>query len=289
MKKVGFVGLGRMGSGISQQLIRHGYELTVFDINEKNAQQFADQATIAANLDQVLNSSDVIFLSLPGSPQVEETVGHFLSYGVTGKTIIDLSTSYPLSSKKLYEQVKSAGGQFADASLTGTPVHAREGNLIVTMGGDEQTYEQCLPMMKTFASRGIYYVGGPGAGNVAKLANNYLSIMYVALYAEIFPLAEKLGLDTEKLFEIIGQSGVNCAMYQSNAAKIVRKTYEPSFSLDLALKDLSYVKKLFEEYQIPSFVLEGGLTLLQLGHLKGYGDKDLSEMARVTREIMKME
>jgi 3-hydroxyisobutyrate dehydrogenase-like beta-hydroxyacid dehydrogenase len=237
----------------------------------------------------VLQSGDVVFLSLPGSAQVEETVERFLKCGVAGKTIIDLSTSYPLSSKKLYDRVKAAGGRFADASLTGTPVHAKEGNLIVTMGGDEETYRQYEPMMKCFASRGVYHIGGPGAGNVAKLANNYLSIMYVALYAEIFPLAEKLGFDIEKLFEIIGQSGVNCNMYQSNAAKIVRKTYDPSFALDLALKDLSYVKRMFEELQVPSFVLDGGLTLLQLGHQKGYGGRDLSEMARVTREIMNIE
>nr|WP_306434443.1 NAD-binding protein [Paenibacillus sp. J2TS4] len=132
----------------------------------------------------------------------------------------------------------------------------------------------------------MHHVGGPGAGNIAKLVNNYLSIMYISLYAEIFPLAEKMGFDTGKLFEIIGQSGVNCAMYQSNAAKIVNQTYTPSFALDLALKDISYVKKLFDEHQIPAFVLDGGLSLLRMGHLKGYGGHDVSEMGRVVREMM---
>ncbi|GAA3411461.1 NAD(P)-dependent oxidoreductase [Paenibacillus hodogayensis] len=286
MTTIGFIGLGRMGSGICRQLLEGGYAMTVFDINENNTRPFADNAAVAATVGDVLDASDVVFLSLPGSPQVEEVVEQFIARGVSGKTIVDLSTSYPLSSGKLHAQVKAAGGQFADASLTGTPMHAEQGSLIVTFGGDEETFAQCEPIILTFASRGVHHIGGPGAGNIAKLANNYLSIMYIALYSEIFPLAEKLGFDTGKLFEIIGNSGVNCAMYQSNAAKIVNKTYDPSFALDLALKDLSYVKKLFDEHQFPSFVLDGGLNLLRIGHQQGYGANDCSEMARVVRDMM---
>lgn len=286
MTTIGFIGLGRMGGGISRKLLEHGYAMTVFDINEENSRPFADKANIAANVGEVLERSDVIFLSLPGSPQVEETVELFISQGVNGKMIVDLSTSYPLSSSKLHAQVKAAGGQFADASLTGTPTHAQQGNLIVTFGGDDEAFAQCAPIIGTFAARGVHHIGGPGAGNIAKLANNYLSIMYIALYSEIFPLAEKLGFDTDKLFEIIGNSGVNCPMYQSNAPKIINKTYDPSFALDLALKDLTYVKKLFDEHQFPSFVLDGGLNLLKIGHQKGYGSNDCSEMARVVRDTM---
>lgn len=286
MDTIGFIGLGRMGGGICRQLIEAGYSLTVFDINESNSRAFADKAAVAATPEEVLEKSDVVLLSLPGSPQVEEIVANLIAHGVAGKTIIDLSTSYPLSSSKLHGQVKAAGGQFADASLTGTPMHAEQGSLIVTFGGDEETFTRCKPMIDTFASRGVHHIGGPGAGNIAKLANNYLSIMYIALYSEIFPLAEKLGFDTVKLFEIIGNSGVNCPMYQSNAAKIVNKTYDPSFALDLALKDLSYVKKLFDEHQLPSFLLDGGLNLLRIGHQQGYGANDCSEMARVVRDMM---
>lgn len=286
MDTIGFIGLGRMGGGICRQLIEAGYSLTVFDINEVNSRAFADKAVVAATPEEVLEKSDVVLLSLPGSPQVEEIVEQLIAHGVAGKTIVDLSTSYPLSSSKLHAEVAAAGGEFADASLTGTPMHAEQGSLIVTFGGDEETFTRCKPMIDTFASRGVHHIGGPGAGNIAKLANNYLSIMYIALYSEIFPLAEKLGFDTVKLFEIIGNSGVNCPMYQSNAAKIVNKTYDPSFALDLALKDLSYVKKLFDEHQLPSFLLDGGLNLLRIGHQQGYGANDCSEMARVVRDMM---
>lgn len=287
--KIGFIGLGKMGGGISNRLIETGYDLTVYDINSVNMEPFSSKAHLAESKQELLKRSDFIFMSLPGSVEVEQWIEEFIAEGVEDKVIIDLSTSYPLSSQALHAKVKQAGGQFADASLTGTPVHAADGALIVTFGGDRETFDQSLPLIESFASRGVHYMGGPGAGNIAKLANNYLAIMYVALYSEIFPLAEKLGFDTKKLFEIIGQSGVGGGMYQSNAAKIVDKTYDPSFSLDFALKDISYVKKLYEDHQIPSFVLDGGLNLLRLGHLKGYGQNDLSEMARVVREMMEGE
>lgn len=289
MTKIGIVGLGRMGSGICRNLIKQRYSVTAYDINRELLKPFASYANIAENGRGLLDGSDVIFLSLPGSVQVEETVREWIAHGVKGKIIIDLSTSYPLSSKQLHEEVRAAGGRFADASLMGTPAHAEQGTLMVTFGGDKETFEDTRGIMSCFASRGVQYMGGPGSGNIAKLANNYLAIMYVALYSEIFPLAEKLGFDTLQLFETIGHSGVNCAMYQSNGPKIVDQTYEPSFSLDLALKDITYVKKLFEEYSMPSFVLDGGLNLLRLGQLKGYGDHDLSEMARVVREYPGME
>ncbi|MDF2721716.1 MAG: NAD-binding protein [Paenibacillus sp.] len=284
MKRIGFIGLGKMGSGICRNLIAKGYSVTVFDISKENLQMFASIAQIANNREQLVDESEVIFLSLPGSIQVEETVHAFIGHGVAGKTIIDLSTSYPLSSEKLHDEVRQAGGQFADASLSGTPTHAEQGALIVTFGGDLETFQACAPIIESFASRGIHHMGAAGSGNIAKLVNNYLAIMYTALYAEIFPLAEKMGFDTHKLFEIIGQSGVNCPMYQMNGAKIVNQRYDPAFSLDFALKDITYVKRLYEEYQVPSFVLDGGLTMLRIGHLKGYGGNDLSELAKVARE-----
>jgi len=289
MQKIGFIGLGRMGSGISRNMIKAGYPVAVFDIDAGNLKAFADEGFAAPSKRQLMEESDVIFLSLPGSPQVEETVVECIRYGASGKTIVDLSTSYPLSSQKLYEQVGNAGGRFADASLTGTPVHAQEGSLIITFGGDRETFDACSPILACFASRGVHYMGGAGAGNIAKLANNYLAIMYVALYAEIFPLAEKMGFDTRQLFEVIGLSGVACPMYQRNASKIVDRTYDLSFSLDLALKDLGYTKKLFEELHVPSYVLDGGLALLRFGQLKGYGGNDLSEMSRIVREFAGLE
>lgn len=286
MKNIGFVGLGKMGAGVCSNLIQAGYRVIVYDTDPTVMQRFEGIAETAEQLTDVLKH-EVIFLSLPSSIIVENVVAAFIQYGVKDKTIVDLSTSFPLSSRKLFEDVQQAGGDFADASLTGSPAHAAEGQLIVTFGGHAETFERLQPEWRCFA-RQAHYIGGAGAGNMCKLVNNYLAIMYVALYAEIFPLADKLELDVLKLFDIIGNSSVNCLMYQNAGSKIAKQTYEPAFELQLALKDLKYVKDLYDQFRASSPVLDGGIQLFEAASLQGLGNQDISEVARTIRESLHM-
>lgn len=283
-RRIGFVGLGRMGSGICNCFIREGYSVSVFDANPQVLEPFKDKARAAEGILDLLQE-DLIFLSLPGSAEVEKIMDAWINHGISGKTFIDLSTSFPVSTQTLFEDVKAAGGRYADASLTGSPAQAQEGALTVMFGGDKEVFDAYRPELEVFA-KALYYMGGPGTGNTAKLVNNYLSIMYIVLYAEIFPLAEKVGIDVNYLFEIIGNSGVNCPIYQIAGAKIAKETYDPSFALNLALKDLSYVKKLYDEFQAPTFVLEGGLNMLKTAKWKGLGANDVSEAAKVVRDYL---
>ena len=288
MLNVGFIGLGRMGSGVCKNLIINGYQMTVFDIDASKLDQYKGKANVAKDVINVFSESEITFFSLPASIQVEEITDRFLSYGVKGKTVIDLSTSFPISTKKIYESFKKEGGNFADASLTGSPAQADEGKLAVVFGGDIEVFDKYKPVLDSF-SRAVYYMGGSGAGNLTKLANNYLAVMYNMLYAEIFPLAEKMGMDTNRLFEVLGDSGVNCPIYQSGAGRISKKDYYPTFALNLALKDMTYVKKMFEELQVPSFILDGGLNLLRCAKAQGLGEKDTTEAARVQRRLFGLE
>ncbi|MDW7659013.1 MAG: NAD(P)-dependent oxidoreductase [Bacillota bacterium] len=288
METIGFIGLGRMGSGICQNIINAGHEVLVFD--EKAEAMHALKGTFqqAADIGSVLEKSAVIFLCLPGSIQVEAVAQTFLNGQVAGKTIIDLSTSFPLSSKKLYEQYAAAGASFADASLNGSPVNAAQGSLIITFGGDRDVYDRLQTLFACF-SKEVLYMGPAGSGNLAKLACNYLAINYAVLYAEIFPLLEKLGVDLEQFFETIGHTGVDCGIYRYYAPKIIDKSYKPGFALELALKDATYVKQLFETFQAPAFLLEGCLNLLRTSVKDGKATHDLSECADTMRQYLKIE
>lgn len=269
-------------------IVESGFETTVYDMSEKAMAPFQGKARLAQNVEEVFESSDLTLMSLPSSIQVETVTDTFLSMGVKGKTVLDISTSFPLSSRAIYEKFKKAGGEFADASLTGTPAQSAAGELIVTFGGDETTFEKVAPVVRTF-SKAFRYIGKSGAGNIAKLINNYLAIMYVNLYGEIFPLVEKLDIDVEKLFELIGESGVGCPMYQGAGKKIVSKNYEHGFALELALKDAGYVKQLFDSYGSPSFILDGGLSAMKIAKQRGLGKKDISEVAKVQRDLLNLE
>jgi len=280
--KVGFIGLGRMGSGVCSNIIKKGYDTTVFDISEDAMKKFEGKAKLARSPEEVFTASDVTLLSLPGYPEVEAITDKFLELGVKGKGVIDISTSHPTSSRKIHDKFKAAGGRYLDAPLTGTPVAAAEGTLVVNVGGDEEDYEMYKDLIAAF-SKASHYIGKAGAGNIAKLVNNYLAIMYIGLYAEAFPLAEKMGYDVEKLFNIITDSGVNCPIYRNTVPKMcIDKTFNPGFALNFCLKDLSYFKMLFEEYKCPSFILDGGINMFKLARIMGLGDKDSSEVAKVT-------
>lgn len=279
--KVGFIGLGRMGGGACSNIIKKEYDTIVYDVYEGAMKQFEGKAKLAKNPEEVFMASDVTLLSLPGYPEVEEITQKFLDLGVKGKGVIDLSTSYPTSSKKIYDKFKANEGYYLDAPLTGSPAMASEGTLVVNVGGDEADYDRYKDLIGAF-SKVSHYIGPSGGGNIVKLMNNYLAIMYIGLYAEAFPLAEKMGYDVEKLFNIIADSSVNCKNYQSTVPKMcINKTFDPGFALNFCLKDLSYFKLLFEEYKVPSFILEGGINMFKLGRLMGYGEKDSSEVAKV--------
>jgi len=280
--KVGFIGLGKMGNGCCGNLVKKGYEVTVYDLIPEAAQKFSGKAVIASSPEELFRSADVTFLSLPGYPDVEAMTDRFLAVGVKGKAVIDLSTSYPSSSKAIHGKFKQAGGVFLDAPLTGTPVAAAEGTLVVNVGGDEADYAKYKDVIGAF-SKASHYIGPAGAGNIAKLVNNYLAIMYTGLYSECFPLAEKMGYDVKRLFEIISDSGVNCPIYQRAVPKMaITKTFDPGFSVNYCIKDLSYFKKLFDEYQCPTPILDGGIDIFEQAKALGYGEGDSSNVARVT-------
>jgi 3-hydroxyisobutyrate dehydrogenase-like beta-hydroxyacid dehydrogenase len=288
METIGFIGLGRMGSGICQNIINAGHEVLVFD--ERAEAMHALQGTFqqAADAGAVLDRSAIVFLCLPGSIQVEAVAQAFLGGQVAGKTIIDLSTSFPLSSQKLHAQFAAAGARFADASLNGSPADAARGSLTITFGGDRDVYDSLQALFACF-SKEVLYMGPAGSGNLAKLACNYLAINYAVLYAEIFPLLEKLGVDLQQFFETIGHTGVDCGIYRYYAPKIVDKSYKPGFALELALKDATYVKQLFESFQAPAFLLEGCLNLLRTSVKDGKAKHDLSECAATMRAYLKIE
>lgn len=288
METIGFIGLGRMGSGICQNIINAGHTVCVYDEKAEAMQALQGSFQQAADAGAVLEMSTIVFLCLPGSIQVEAIAQTFLNGPVAGKTIIDLSTSFPLSSKNLHEQFAGAGACFADASLNGSPVDAARGSLIITFGGDRADYDRWQSLFACF-SKEVRYMGPAGSGNLAKLACNYLAINYAVLYAEIFPLLEKLGVDLEQFYETIGQTGVDCGIYRYYAPKIVDKSYKPGFALELALKDATYVKQLFETFQAPAFLLEGCLNLLRTSVKDGKARHDLSECAATMRQYLKID
>lgn len=284
MERIGFIGLGAMGYGICSSLIKKGYPATVYDISVDALKPFEVSASIADGPGEVLRESECIFFSLPSSKEVEELVGQFLEIGVEGKTLIDLSTSDPFSTKQLNRKVADQGGIFVDAALAGSPDDCKNGKIMVLFGGREADYAELEPLMRSFCGK-YKYAGESGSGHLAKLMMNLIGLSYIAAYAQTFPLTEKMGLDNRILAELISESGLGCGTFNFYAPKLLSKSYDLAFTLELAHKDLTYIRKLFEAFQVPAFSLDGTLSLMRTGIKDGRGKRDVSEICAVMHEF----
>jgi len=275
MHTIGFIGLGNMGGPVARAIAARGYAMRVYDVCPETLQGFSSVAAIASSAVDALNGSDILFLSLPSTKVVEPIVRALLKADIQGKIIVDTSTSYPLSTRALYEEVKEAGGRFADVPLSGVPQQAVEGKLLALFGGDDDVYETLKPVVSSFAGR-FAKLGGPGSGHITKLIFNFIALSYVNIYATAFPLTEKMGLDNQQLYELLKGTGMGCGTMDFYVPKMIGKTYDMAFALGLAHKDLSYVKGMFEEYQVPPFALDGVLELLRIGIRDGLAQEDYS-------------
>ncbi|MCQ5131400.1 NAD(P)-dependent oxidoreductase [Butyricicoccus faecihominis] len=277
MEKIGFIGLGNMGGAICKALIAGGLDVTVFDLNPKALadETYQNKAAIADSTGAVWNACDIVFLSLPSSKQVVPIIEEFIAAGVQGKTIVDTSTSYPQTTRALYARIKAAGGQLVDLAISGAPADAQNGKLMALFGGDAAMHEKLAPIVRCFADR-YPNLGESGAGHVAKILFNFVAMSYVNIYAMAFPLAQKLGLDMDQVYELLLSTGMGCGTMQFYVPKMIHQTYEMAFALELAHKDLSYCRSLFEEFQVPAFLLDGELAMLRTAIRDGKGKMDYS-------------
>ncbi|GHU67634.1 2-hydroxy-3-oxopropionate reductase [Clostridia bacterium] len=275
MNKIGFIGLGNMGGEIAKAIAAKAYSLVVFDVCKDVVSGFRDIAEVADNALDVCRKSDVVFLSLPSSRIVEPIVESFLADGVQDKIIADLSTSDPDSTKKLFQKVLLAGGHLADCPISGMPNQASQGKLMSMFGGESGIHDQLAPLVQCFADR-FPNMGSIGNGHLTKLIFNYIALSYVNIYAMTFSLSGQEGLDNQQLFELLKTTAMNCGTMNFYVPKMIDKTYDMAFSLELAHKDLSCVKGLFEKYQVPAYALDGTLELLRTSIRDGHGKEDYS-------------
>ena len=263
MKKIGFIGLGNIGKGICGSLIKHGYELSVYDVFAPAMERFADRAYLAKDPADVMAHSECVFLSLPKTEVVEAAVEAFLRTGVEGKMIIDTSTSYPMSTRKLYEQVKAAGGAFLDAPLMAGPDEAEAGTLDIVVGGDKEDFDRASELFAAYC-QSYKYVGPTGTGHLMKIAINFCSLTEALLFAQLFPVMEKAGIAPEELFRIFDESNLKNWISNFYTQKYVSREYRLDFALALGTKDLSYMKRIYEEYNVPGFILDGALDFCRV-------------------------
>ncbi len=287
---IGFIGAsGLMGHGIAKNLLAKGHAvaLTVHRNRERVADLLAAGATEAADAKALAAESELVFLCVTGSPQVEANVlgSHGLLAGAKrGLTIVDCSTSEPDSSAKLREACHQAGVTFVDAPLSRTPVEAEAGRLNVMVGASPEVFEQLKPVVQAFAEN-IIHVGGPGAGHTIKLLNNFIAQAVCTATAEAFAVGQRAGVDLQRLVELISVGPVNSGLFQAMAKTLHGDLAGLKFELDNARKDVRYYTHLAENLAIPSVMGEAVHQSLSIACALGHGKKLVPSLVEAQEQL----
>ena len=290
MARIGFIGAsGLMGHGMARNLLAKGHALalTVHRNRERVADLLAAGATEAASAKELAAASDLVFLCVTGSPQVEASVTGpqgLLAGAHPGLMIVDCSTSEPDSTARLREQCAAAGVAFIDAPLSRTPVEAEAGRLNVMVGADPSIFECLQPILACFAEN-IFHVGGPGAGHTIKLLNNFIAQAICTATAEAFAVGQRAGLDLKALVDLVSVGPVNSGLFQAMSKTLQGQMDGLKFELDNARKDVRYYTHLAEGLAIPTVMGEAVHQSLVLASALGHGRKFVPSLVEAQEQL----
>jgi len=273
---IGFIGVGLMGHGMAKNIVEKGWPLVI--AGRRNRKPIDDLvsrgASEAASAREVGARATIVFLCVTGSREVEAVVRgpDGLKAGMKpGSVIVDCSTSDPVSTVALAEELKPAGIELVDAPLSRTPKEAWEGALDTMVGASEETFARVKPVLEAWAGR-IVHIGGPGDGHRMKLLNNFVSLGYAALYAEALALSRKVGIAPERFDSVIRGGRMDCPFYQTFTRWTLEGDPEAhKFTIRNAYKDLRYLASMADAAGVAGGVADAVKNAFALANGAGGG------------------
>jgi len=287
MARVGFIGAsGLMGNGMAKHLLAKGHalQLTVHRRRERVADLLAAGATESPSPAVLAASSDIVFLCVTGTPEVESLVDAMLPGMNPGLLVVDCSTSEPVSTARLRERCAARQATFIDAPLSRTPVEAEAGRLNVMVGAEPADFAALEPVLKCFAEN-VFHVGGPGAGHTIKLLNNFVAQAICNATAEAFAVGAKAGVDLKPFVQLVSAGPVNCGLFQAMAKTLDGSLDGLKFEIDLARKDVRYYTHLAESLAVPSVMGEAVHQSLALASALGHGGKFVPSLVEAQEQL----
>ena len=280
MEKVGFVGIGIMGTPMSKRLLGAGYPLVVYDARPEAVSPLVEMGAEAASspADLAERCGKVVTM-LPNSAIVEEVVlgDSGLARGLApGSVLIDMSSSVPTSTRKIAAALAARSVEMVDAPVSGGPVGAADGSLTIMVGGKEEVYRACLPILETMG-RNIFLIGPIGSGHTMKTINNMMAAINILGVCEALVLGAKAGLDPRRIVEVASTgSGRSFALDTKAVRHVLANDYQPGFTTDLMYKDVDIATTLGRQLGVP--LLAANVAQHMLGVARGRGMSHLDNI-----------
>jgi len=289
-QRIGYIGVGLMGHGAAKNILERGYPLTVMghrnrapveDLVARGAKEASTPAAVAA-------ASDILFMCLPSSVEVEHTVygeNGVLSGTRDGLVVVDSTTSDPRSTQRIGADLAARGVRMADGPLGRTPKEAEAGKLSTFLGGDPDVVRTIRPIVECYADT-IIEAGALGAGHTLKLMNNFISIGTCAVISEALATAAKLGVDMKKLYDVVSAGGANSKMFQMVMPWVLEgDDSHLKGPLRIAGKDMRFYTKLAESAPATAFIAQAVNQTYQLANIMGHGERFMPTLPGILAEL----
>ncbi len=281
--KIGFIGLGLMGSAMVQRLQDCGYQLTVVAHRNRAPieKAVARGATEASSPAEVARNSDIVMLCVDTSDAVNSVMrgdSGVLAGLKAGSLVIDFGTSIPGSTRALYQECKARGASMMDAPLGRTPAQAVDGLLNIMGAGDKEDFNRAKPVLDDLGEN-VFHVGPVGAGHTLKLINNFFAMTTACAMSEAFAMADLAGLKRETLYQVMSSGPLRSGMMDWIKANAVDKDPKQlAFSIVNGLKDVGYYASMADDFKVPSFISPATKNALSIAKATGWGDNMVPEM-----------
>src|SRR5690348_12191137 len=284
--RVGFLGLGIMGSGMARRLIANGFPVAVYNRNPEKTKVFAQAgARVASSPREAATGADVVMCMVAddaASRAMWLGDNGALSAAKPGTVCLDSSTITVGWARELAAAVEARQCEFLDTPVTGSKAQAASGELNFLVGGSAPTLEKVRPVLAVM-SKSITPIGPVGSGAMIKLINNFVCGVEIIAIAEAIAMIERSGLDRARALEVLTNGAPGSPLVKSVSARMTTADYTPNFLLRLMAKDLRYSLEEADKLSLHLNTAEAALETFQKAIGAGYGDKDIAAAVELLR------
>ncbi|MFA5868192.1 MAG: NAD(P)-dependent oxidoreductase [Candidatus Bathyarchaeia archaeon] len=254
MKRIGFIGLGLMGSGMTMNILKAGFPLTVWNRTPSKMEALVKAGAKAARSPrEVAERSDIVIDIVTDSSDVEQVLlgPEGVVHGARpGTIVIDMSTISPIKTREMAAKLGEKGIRMLDAPVSGGDIGARNGTLSIMVGGEKDAFDEAVPVFQAMGKT-ITHIGGHGDGQVTKAVNQILVGMNMLAVAEALMFASKAGVDLKKVHAAVAGGAAGSWQLTNNGAKLLVGDLEPGFKVKDYVKDLRIIMETAAETKMP--------------------------------------
>ena len=289
--KIGFIGLGIMGTPMALHLVNAGHQLFVNTLGTVPDSIAATAATPCASAEEVARKGEVIIIMVPDTPDVESVlfgkggVAAGLQAGAgTRKIVIDMSSISPIATKAFAQRINALGADYIDAPVSGGEVGAKAASLTIMCGGAEAVFEKVRPLLEKMG-KNVTLVGGNGDGQTTKVANQIIVALTIAAVGEALLFASKAGADPAKVRQALMGGFASSRILEVHGERMIKRTFAPGFRIRLHQKDLGLALQGARELALALPQTAGAAQLMQACAANGWDQLDHSALVKALEQM----